>query len=67
MCDQNCNQGRNCACGPRWVPKWHFLAALAAVVIVATLTGPTLTGPAPTRRPIRSDTFPESGRRNFWA
>ena len=28
MCNQNCNQGRNCACGPRWVPKWHFWAAL---------------------------------------
>ena len=38
MCNQNCNQGRNCTCGPRWVPKWHFWAALAAVVIVATLT-----------------------------
>ena len=37
MCNQNCNQGRNCTCGPRWVPKWHFWAALAAVVIVATL------------------------------
>lgn len=30
-----CNQ--NCTCGPRWVPKWHFWAALAAVMIVTAL------------------------------
>lgn len=37
MYNQNCNQGRNCTCGPRWVPKWHFWAALAVVMIVTTL------------------------------
>lgn len=35
MCNQNCNQGRNCACGPRWVPKWHFWVTLGVAVIAA--------------------------------
>ena len=30
MCNQTCNQGRECTCGPRSAPKWYFLAVAGA-------------------------------------